>query len=442
VFGVLGTGFIGTYKNLNRSLTQLGIRLSIITPVNPKTRRKRMKPRIGSVWLAITVIVVMISAGIGIDVGAQSQMQQGKADTTARKGKTSAPDTAIACRQRAEAQDRFEMLSQQIRQDRQVIKNFGFERTVEDFEAWAKLGKEGQDRFVKGLYSTGLAAVLEGMPLAAARLAPKVTSNRAISMYNLLKRAGRPNEAEHWYEQIVSPILAGKQVPVETFARQFAEDANKIAFGLNTLDPENLVDSVLSVAKWAAPQYAPFLEALQVANWLGPLIWKGLKATYEVDAVNKATFLTEDQLKELRNRSDALARRIDELSGVKIMLDGLAPCDTTELSRKPGDSGGALGTALVIGGVVAAGVAVAAAAPLLKQQSQTGGGGACISSRNCVVSALGNPCSCSQATATGPCNWTGPVAREGEACRAGVPCAQGLSCNNGRCEGRSGRCPF
>ncbi len=68
--------------------------------------------------------------------------------------------------------------------------------------------------------------------------------------------------------------------------------------------------------------------------------------------------------------------------------------------------------------------------------------GNCISLRNCIVGILGRGCSCSQASATGPCDWTGPVVQAGGHCGAGQPCAQGLSCNNGRCEGPQGRCPF
>ncbi|MBI1747111.1 MAG: hypothetical protein HYR55_11050 [Acidobacteria bacterium] len=112
-------------------------------------------------------------------------------------------------------------------------------------------------------------------------------------------------------------------------------------------------------------------------------------------------------------------------------------------------SGGSIPPYVWLGG---AGGAVAAGAAALANQSGSGSGsspgsgtpaerGTCISTRNCIVSVLGRPCSC-KGTVNGPCNWTGPVAGQGDACSPGVPCRQGLSCNNGRCEGPQGRCPF
>lgn len=114
-----------------------------------------------------------------------------------------------------------------------------------------------------------------------------------------------------------------------------------------------------------------------------------------------------------------------------------------EKPTAPTKKAGASKAPLVLLGV---GAAAAAAAGLALAGAKAAEGvtssGRCISTRNCIVSVLGGPCSCSQATATGPCNWTGPVAAAGQSCGAGNPCAQGLSCNNGRCEDRTGRCPF
>jgi hypothetical protein len=120
------------------------------------------------------------------------------------------------------------------------------------------------------------------------------------------------------------------------------------------------------------------------------------------------------------------------------------PAEAAEAAEQPAakaagrggpDAGKVILGTLLLGG---AAVGVAVAAGTLASMA----GGKCVSTRNCIVSVFSRGCECSQSTATGPCDWTGPVATESQPCGAGNPCAQGLSCNNGRCEGRDGRCPF
>jgi len=78
------------------------------------------------------------------------------------------------------------------------------------------------------------------------------------------------------------------------------------------------------------------------------------------------------------------------------------------------------------------------------------GAAICVSTRSCVVSAMGNGCDCAGTTA-GTCHdYSGtsaarqPCGLEGAACGVNNKplCCQGNSCNNGRCEGPGGRCPF
>jgi hypothetical protein len=78
------------------------------------------------------------------------------------------------------------------------------------------------------------------------------------------------------------------------------------------------------------------------------------------------------------------------------------------------------------------------------------GAAICVSTRACVVSAMGNGCDCA-GTTSGQCHDYSGTGAAGQACvqsggacgTSSTPmCCPGLSCNNSRCEGASGRCPF
>ncbi len=78
-------------------------------------------------------------------------------------------------------------------------------------------------------------------------------------------------------------------------------------------------------------------------------------------------------------------------------------------------------------------------------KSTTGGGAVTCSPRNCVITAVGQPCDCPQGNIVSgaPCgSTTSGVALLGVCDGTSLPCQSGFSCNRGFCEDRSGACPF
>lgn len=346
--------------------------------------------------------------------------------------------TADLCRLAPQAQDDAAKLIQQVAVDRQIIQNFGFDETVGDIERWEERGASAQEACKKEAEKRLLGTALKGLASAAEKVAPKLTSTRAISWINLLKRSGHPEEAK-WYKNHAIDIASGN-VSMPTFTQQFAEDADKIADGINLLSPEKLIDvadSTLTVAALAAPEFAPILLAIKEGLGLGHQLIVCSEGASSGLAIRKLTTVTEDKLKDLKKYSEQFKKDVDDLKRSNCILKAASAQNCSlNVTEKPK---GGHGTAIAVGALAAGGAAAAGAAVALKGKSQSG---ACISTRNCIVSIFGGGCSCSQSTATGPCNWTGAVAQAGQSCGASVPCAQGLSCNNGVCEGPSGRCPF
>jgi hypothetical protein len=77
-------------------------------------------------------------------------------------------------------------------------------------------------------------------------------------------------------------------------------------------------------------------------------------------------------------------------------------------------------------------------------KSTTGGGAVTCSPRNCVITAVGEPCLCNNNITSGASCGTTPsgVALLGVCDGTSLPCQSGFSCNRGFCEDRSGACPF
>lgn len=99
-----------------------------------------------------------------------------------------------------------------------------------------------------------------------------------------------------------------------------------------------------------------------------------------------------------------------------------------------------------IGAILSANVVAAGALYGVNKagKSTTGGGAVTCSPRNCVITAVGEPCLCNNNITSGASCGTTPsgVALLGVCDGTSLPCQSGFSCNRGFCEDRSGACPF
>ncbi len=377
-----------------------------------------------------------------------------------------ASNLADICSQVPKAQVDFIRLREEVALDEEVIRNFGFQQTSEDIQRWGELGEDARRRYEAtandirmGLVTDSIVAGFKGLAIGLAPLRAQELSGKLIS---LLEKGGVP-EGDELYTIAKKVGVNASVEETEKLVRAIEhvhhvyEVQNKVVGAA-----ENVVGAAeadrLEILKSAVELDSIFIpQAALLAKDLNTLSLAVYATEYKVaqQKIEKLTTLTEDQLKDLRTRTERLKKDVNALSAAKKILEAakLQNCDSTNLVRKPEESTtspratprakpkGGGHTGLVVGAVAGA-AGIAAAAGLAGQQKSQSATGVCTSSRLCIVSIFaGNPCQCG-GTVNGPCGFTGLVAGLGEACPNGVPCQRGLSCNNGRCEGPTGRCPF
>jgi hypothetical protein len=132
--------------------------------------------------------------------------------------------------------------------------------------------------------------------------------------------------------------------------------------------------------------------------------------------------------------------KLANFSVCAVDMGGRSDCQRISIQPKAPPKGGPNAALLAVGAGVAVGGAIMAGSMLGNLAATTTGSSSYASNRFCIVHVMSSGCECA-GSASGS-SWNGPTASAGEGCGSGLPCETGLSCNNGRCEGRSGRCPF
>ncbi len=356
-------------------------------------------------------------------------------------------------------QDSFRLLNEQIELDRQVIANFGFDRTVADFERAAALPQaqvgEGIEGIKKLLFEesmrtaraeiikqlqSGSAALVQtaGREIvtgAAGRLAASAKGNISPEALEVIKRLGIGNPDLVRKATLDKDLEAALEIlDRATLSYSVGSDLAKrqlLEAGL-TLVEELVVEKLTTYATPAGAGWVGLM--LSVDKWAWMLAYESADAVMTVRRLTKST---TGELKLLTNRADANRKRVLQLVSVRARLQDLGrQCDSSKLAKKRGGFGTV--TAVLIG----ASTAAAAGAYLYSQELEEGGSsGSCISTRTCIINFISATCSCA-GTPYGRCDYSGTPGDAGDYCGGGNPCREGLSCNNGRCEGSGGRCSF
>jgi hypothetical protein len=223
------------------------------------------------------------------------------------------------CSQVAQLQSRFDSLTQQISQDRQVIQNFGFDKTVEQIEYWGSLpGRQVEDAkksFRAMLFDATLGSVSEAAG-AVGSLTPE-----EVDVLNRLAEA-----------QGAQPlgIVAGAQ-GLHT-SLEFLEKTKHVYQGADDVRKGQMLDAAITLGGLASKNRA-FGLLLTADGWAAYQVYQSAKA---VKTVNYLTRLIEGDLILLKSRSEKLKNSVNQLTAVKKQLAELgAECDSTNLVQKP-----------------------------------------------------------------------------------------------------------
>jgi hypothetical protein len=376
---------------------------------------RQVKPAlIFSVAVVLTLVAIV---GTQVLAWPQQQSQQppppvtGGGQSTGGTGVTQGqpnisppPTPSDICSQVPQAQADFIRFTDEIKKDRQILQNIGFDRTVEDIESWESSTQNAKNEFQNEAKSFLLGKALDGLSEAARSVAPTLTQTQRGSLYTMFQKAGVNDDLLKDLSVATNP----GPVHVNTFATWFAYDMQKVQQRMldaipddpNTID---LFNSTLSVAELFYPEAAPLLEAVKELDSLGVLAYEAGKVGNGVYNLSKLSQVSEDQLRELPNYTNKYKADVDALNQAKRILDQAKSCDSTKLVRKPEQKGGmSNGTkaALVVLGV--GGAAGGAAAAVLASQNKSSSSGQLTG--QCVGTAPANACGTCTCTPNVNCN--------------------------------------
>lgn len=363
-------------------------------------------------------------------------------------------------------EDAFDRHTRMMSYGTQLAKNYGFERNEVELENAANLPAaqiwEGKKGIRKLLFGEVYKGAREELARQAAAKAVDLAVGHAVSLgrspgsmspemverFRELSRYHPTKGAK--YAAAVEAHLQGQAELKVKDAMELLDDVNEYYSVADDVSQGKLLEVAANLTHEAAVHGLKLLGNLKPqllpatsANWVGFMLsvdeWAWMQAYKSYDAVRAVRKLTESnvmQLELLKRTSNDMRVAADELRKIRPQLAQLAKtCDRTKLVKKGGSGAGKwiVGT-LVLGGVGAAGAYYYAEEQKKLNNNGGGDGGYCLSNRNCIVGI--SSCSCSSGGQT--CGYSTPGSDIGGSC----PCKAGLSCNNGRCEGRTGRCPF
>jgi hypothetical protein len=223
------------------------------------------------------------------------------------------------CSQVAELQNQFESLTQQINLDRQVVQNFGFQKTVAQIEYWGNL-PERQIEDAKNAFKAVLFDATLGSVSEAAGAVGSLTSEEVDALNRLADIEGAPPLG----------IVAGARDVHK--ALQFL-DKTKSAYELaDAVRKGQLLDAAVKLGDLASKNH-PFWLLLKADGWATYQIYQSATA---VKTVHDLTKVNEGDLILLKSRSEKLKNEVNQLTGVKKHLAELSSkCDSTGLVEKP-----------------------------------------------------------------------------------------------------------
>ncbi len=219
----------------------------------------------------------------------------------------------------SELQNQFNSLTQQISLDRQVIQNFGFDKTVDQIEFWGNLParqiEDAKNQFKAMLLDATLASVSK-----AAGVVGSLTPEQVDALNRLADSQGAPSLG----------IVAGARDVHK--ALEFLDKTKGVYEAADGLKKRQMLDAAVKLGGLASNNPA-FGLLLTADAWAGYQVYQSVKA---VRMVEDLTTLNEGDLILLKSRSEKLRNEVSQLTVVKKQLTELASnCDSTTLGKKP-----------------------------------------------------------------------------------------------------------
>lgn len=223
------------------------------------------------------------------------------------------------CSQVAELQNQFESLTQQINLDRQVVQNFGFEKTVAQIEYWGSLS-ERQVEDAKNTFKTMLFDATLGSVSEAAGALGSLTSEEVDALNRLAGIEGEPP---------LGIVTGARDVHK---AIEFLDRSKAAYEGAEAVRKGQMLDAAIKLGSLASKNPA-FGLLLSADGWAAYQVYQSATA---VKTVRDLTMVNEGDLKLLKSRSEKLKNEVVQLIRVKKQMAELgSDCDSTRLVEKP-----------------------------------------------------------------------------------------------------------
>jgi hypothetical protein len=221
------------------------------------------------------------------------------------------------CSQVAQLQNQFDYLTHEINVDRQVIHNFGFEKTVEEIEYWGHLpARQVED--AKREFRAMLFDATLGLAIEAAGAVGALTPEEVDALNRLADAQGTPPLG----------IVAGAK-DVHT-ALVFLEKTKRAYEAADAVRKRDMLTAAVKLGGFASKNPA-FGLLLSADAWAAYQVYQSKTA---VGKVHDLTKVGEGDLILLKSRSEKVKNEVNQLSGVKKQLAALgAKCDSTKLAR-------------------------------------------------------------------------------------------------------------
>jgi len=219
----------------------------------------------------------------------------------------------------AELQNQFQSLSEEIGVDRQVVRNFGFEKTVAEIEYWGNLpARQVED--AKNAFNAMLFDATLGSVSKAAGAVGSLTPEEVDALNRLADAQGAPPLG----------IVSGANDVHR--ALEFLDKTKGAYETADAIKKKQMLDAAVKLGGLASknPAYGLLLTA---DEWGTYQVYQSAKA---VKTVQDLTNVNEGDLILLKSRSEKLKKEVDQLTAVKKQLAKLSSGqDSTTLVRKP-----------------------------------------------------------------------------------------------------------
>lgn len=219
----------------------------------------------------------------------------------------------------AELQNQFQSLRQEIDVDRQVVQNFGFEKTVDEIEYWGNLParqvKDAKAKFKVMLFDATLNSVSE-----TAGAVGSLTPEEVDAVTRLADAQGAPSLG----------IVAGAKDVHR--ALEFLDKTKGAYETADAIKKKQMLDAAIKLGGLASKNPA-FGLLLTADEWGAYQVYESATAVKTVHDLTKAN---EGDLILLKSRSEKLKKEVNELVSVRKELAKLgSEQDSTTLVRKP-----------------------------------------------------------------------------------------------------------